>query len=396
MKVVKYIFPISHRFRAPFHDRVRMLLAERGVRYDVVYSPPFSENILKKDTVDIPWGKRVPVLSFLSGKAVYQCALHQIVKADLIVVQQENRLLLNYFFQILGRLVGVRVAFFGHGKNWKETETATLRGRFKRLWATRVDWWFAYTRGVADYLVSLGYPSHKITTFNNSIDTAALKSSLESVSEADIEQFRAELGIPSDAPVGLFVGGLYPLKRLSFLIKAAERIRTRVPDFHLVIAGDGPDRKIAEAASASHAWIHYLGAVFEENKAIALGTSDVFLIPGLVGLAVLDALTAGLPVLTTSVPYHSPEIAYLKNGTTGYVLEDSEDTASYAHQVASLLLDREKLRELSRNARLAAEEYSIENMADRFVSGVLGALENHGALRDSAAPSALKQASSGR
>jgi L-malate glycosyltransferase len=40
------------------------------------------------------------------------------------------------------------------------------------------------------------------------------------------------------------------------------------------------------------------------------------LMPGLVGLAVLDAFADGIPRVTTVIEYHSPEIEYLVPGRT--------------------------------------------------------------------------------
>lgn len=378
MKTVRYIFPVSFHYRDPFHQRLRSILAENDVDYQVVYCDPFGEYIERGDTVDIAWGLKVPLLSMFSGKALYQWALVPALKADLVIVQQENRLLLNYVLQILSRLGLSNVAYFGHGKNWQSSNEDSLSERFKRFWLTKVDWWFAYTAGVVDYVASRGFPRERITCFNNAIDSRQLRSLLAGVSAQDMDRFRAELGIAKTAQIGVFVGGLYPLKRLDFLVDAAARVREDIADFHLVIAGDGVDRAVAQRAAADHSWVHYLGPVFEGDKALVLKSASVFLIPGLVGLAVLDALTAGLPLVTTNLASHSPEIAYLEHGKTGYIVDDPDDVGVYARQVSALLSDPATLDRLSANAARAAEDYSIENMAQRFADGVLRALTSRG------------------
>jgi hypothetical protein len=40
--------------------------------------------------------------------------------------------------------------------------------------------------------------------------------------------------------------------------------------------------------------------------------SKLVLMPGLVGLAVLDASALEVPLVTTAVPYHTPELTTLK------------------------------------------------------------------------------------
>lgn len=65
----------------------------------------------------------------------------------------------------------------------------------------------------------------------------------------------------------------------------------------------------------------------------------VFLMPGLVGLAILDAGAAGLPLVTTDYPWHSPEIAYLDPGVNGLPIRLWRDPGAYVDAVAGLLAD---------------------------------------------------------
>jgi glycosyltransferase involved in cell wall biosynthesis len=64
---------------------------------------------------------------------------------------------------------------------------------------------------------------------------------------------RAELGIPADAPVVLFFGGVARLKGAHVLLRALPRVRREVPGLHVVIAGaEGPWSRslVARAARA--------------------------------------------------------------------------------------------------------------------------------------------------
>ncbi len=47
--------------------------------------------------------------------------------------------------------------------------------------------------------------------------------------------------------------------------------------------------------------------------------------PGAVGLAILDAFAAGLPMVTTHCRGHGPEIAYLRQNENGLMTEDTLD-----------------------------------------------------------------------
>ena len=96
--------------------------------------------------------------------------------------------------------------------------------------------------------------------------------------------------------------------------------------------------------------------------------------PGAVGLGILDAFAAGVPPVTTAVPYHGHEIAYVDDGRNGMVLPDWRSPESYARSVGALLDDATRLSLLRRGCVATAADLTIEAMADNFAGGVLAAL----------------------
>ena len=106
---------------------------------------------------------------------------------------------------------------------------------------------------------------------------------------------------------------------------------------------------------------------------VSLGKT--FLMPGLVGLAVLDSFAYGMPMVTTDYPYHSPEIDYLEDGLNGVIVKDAENPRAYADAVIRVLKDEPYRKGLKDGARKALKTYTIESMAERFAEGVIRALE---------------------
>ena len=149
-------------------------------------------------------------------------------------------------------------------------------------------------------------------------------------------------------------------------------MREAVPDFHLLVIGGGPDAGIAEAAAAELPWVHYAGERFGAEKTALASLGRVYLMPGLVGLGVLDSFAYGTPIVATDVPYHSPEIDYLRHGENGLIVAD--DVRTYAGAVTELLTDEAWRLQLRRGAEAALETFTIEAMARRFADGVLEAL----------------------
>jgi glycosyltransferase involved in cell wall biosynthesis len=202
----------------------------------------------------------------------------------------------------------------------------------------------------------------------------ALKAEIAAVSPADLEARRAALGL-TGRYVGIYVGGIYAQKRIDFLVEASRRIRAAVPDFELLVVGGGPDTPLVEAAAKTDPFIRFLGPRYGAEKTELAMLADVFLMPGLVGLAVLDSFGYGTPMVTTDYPFHSPEIDYLKDGVNGRIARPWQDVQAYADAVIELFQKPELRERLAANARAEAAQYSIEAMASRFADGVVRALE---------------------
>nr|WP_269142343.1 glycosyltransferase family 4 protein [Sphingomonas sp. IC-11] len=349
-----------------------MRLSAHGVDYTVIYCDPAEENVRKGDTVDIPWGTKVP-RSVLPGGLIYQQALRLALSCDLVIVQQENSLALNYLLNLASMVRAKKVGYFGHGRNFQSRDPNSGAERWKRFWATKVNWWFAYTDETHRHVASLGFPPERITVFNNAVDTSEVRTFIASVTPERLAARRDELGIKGEH-VGVFVGGLYEDKRLSFLVDAADQIRARVHDFELIVAGGGEQLSLMQDLAATRPWIKVLGPRFGADKVELMLLGQLFLMPGLVGLAVVDAGAASLPTVTTSFPYHSPEIAYVEHGVNGVIVPDWKNQQAYADAVVDLFADPARLAAMRGAAAQMAERLTIEAMADCFAEGVLKAL----------------------
>lgn len=381
--LVSFVTLILSHYRIPFHTRVREILAENGIDYRLIYSDPLGAAATKGDTVDLPWAVKVPVRRFRvpGGEVYWQSAAAPSRDAELTILSQENKLLFNYWALLRQAFTGAHVAFFGHGKNFQSRNPNGWKEKVKALIAVQVHWWFAYTPSVKKIVEGFGFPAERITINYNTIDVGSLSADLDSVTAEEIAAEKQRLGLQSDN-IAIYVGGMYHEKRLPFLIEAAERIRERVPDFQLLLVGSGFHAEIAAIAAQKCDFIHYLGPRFGRDKAVALKLAKAFVMPGLVGLAVMDSFAAGCPLVTTAFGFHSPEIEYLEDGVNGIVVKDADNVAAYADAVAELMLDDALQRRMAEGAMRAVSRYSIENMAQNFCHGVMAALNVEGTAVD--------------
>ena len=115
----------------------------------------------------------------------------------------------------------------------------------------------------------------------------------------------ARAGAAADSRTVLFFSRLHPVKRLELLLDAWPDIQLRAPDATLVIAGGGEAdyvRELRARAAALGPQVTFTGFVEGEQKNELLRDAAVFVLPSLhenFGIAVLEALAAGVPVVVT-------------------------------------------------------------------------------------------------
>jgi phosphatidylinositol alpha-1,6-mannosyltransferase len=163
------------------------------------------------------------------------------------------------------------------------------------------------------------------------------------------------------------------------LIRAAARLRDRVPDVVVAIAGSGRDRARLEGLVASTgAPVRLLGRVPDEILPGLYGAGDVFSMPcrnrwgGLeqegFGIVFVEAAAAGVPAVAGDSGGSAEAVAH---GETGLVVRRPDAPDQVADALAELLDDDTRRREMGRRARQRAEtEFSYDVLAARLRSGI--------------------------
>jgi len=371
---VLIVQPVVPHYRSKLYELLYQHLLQNGIELQVAYGTPNADQAAKHDLVDLPEsiGLKVKNYWFFGGKVLYQPIFWRMLSADLVIVLNANGYLLNYPLSVVALLGRPKLAYWVWWKKLR-TEEGSFTELLRRQITRAGQWWFAYTAGTRDYLLLDGMPSEQITVVNNSVDISGFRAALRAVTAAELHNFAEVNHLPIDAPIGVFCGGLYGDKRLEFLFEAVKLIHADRPDFHLLVLGDGVMRDLVQQATGSDHRIHYLGPSFGKEKALCFRLSKLFLCPGLVGLAILDAFTASIPMITTDIADHGPEFDYLNDGVNGLLIAD--EVRAYADAIVSLLSDEPRLKNLSSGAALSAQQYSIENMAEKFAEGIISCLK---------------------
>ncbi|MFC8226258.1 glycosyltransferase [Streptomyces sp. NPDC057287] len=208
--------------------------------------------------------------------------------------------------RIAARLAGTTAVSTEHSLGRAEIEgrpltrgTRELYLRTERLGAATV----AVSDTVAGRLRAWGVPAARIHTVPNGIDVAAFR-----FDAARRRSTRALLGLPEPAFVVGGVGRLVPGKRFDVLIRAVAAL----PGAWLVLAGDGPEKASLRALAArlgAAGRVRFLGECGAPGAAPGipevLSAVDTFVSASReesFGLAVVEALAAGLPVVHAACP----------------------------------------------------------------------------------------------
>ena len=357
-------------YRVPFFEQLHKDLSAHGVSLQLIFSPKTRESLLPGY---LPWALPAPIVWL--GPLGWQNVFPHVKGVSLVIAPQETKYAVLPLLMILRKWGGWKFAFWGHGKNFQAIHPNSFSERWKRFLSRRADWWFAYNNLSARVVRDLGFPANKITSVMNSINTSALIQARNAVTPAQQSDLREGLGFFSKN-IAIYTGGLYSQKRVSFLLQACRIIRKKIPDFEMIVIGRGPDEALVVETAKREPWLRYLGAKGDAEKAPYWSLANVCLMPGLVGLAVLDSLAFGVPMVTTACPYHSPEIDYLSHGKTGWICDSWQDPIQYADAVADLLRDSSRLNAMKLACRTEAGHYSIEKMSSIFCKGIMDCIGN--------------------
>jgi glycosyltransferase involved in cell wall biosynthesis len=165
-------------------------------------------------------------------------------------------------------------------------------------------------------------------------------------------------------PYVLFIGTIEPRKNLLRVIHAFEDIASQFPEHLLVLAGGlgwGFDPVLKSiAGSPIRERIRHLGYISEENKRVLLAGGDLLVYPSLYegfGLPVLEAMAAGIPVITSNVS-SLPEVV-----GSAALMVDPESVEQLAAAMALLLRNRELANKHAVLGLERARMFSWENTA---------------------------------
>jgi len=167
----------------------------------------------------------------------------------------------------------------------------------------------------------------------------------------------------TDRPVVLFVGRINEGKRLPILIEAIASLPEADRPV-LEIVGDGPAREAAESlAKEILPEARFLGSKYGAELDPIFARADLFVLPGLGGLAMQEAMAHGLPIVVADGDGTQEDLVRPGNGWN----VEPGNLADLRDTIADALSDPARLRAMGEASfRIVDEELNVDAMVDAF------------------------------
>jgi D-inositol-3-phosphate glycosyltransferase len=194
------------------------------------------------------------------------------------------------------------------------------------------------------------------------------------------EDARARIGLPPDHHMILFVGRIQPIKGIDTLIRAMALVLARRPALRervcLTLIGGAddatPDSEMARLKTLREELgigdlVTFLGSRDQDTLVDYYTAASMLVMPSYYesfGMVALEAMACGTPVIASDVGGLSLNVA---DGFNGYLV-DSGDVEELAYKITLLLTQDELRRHLGRQARLWAERFSWQIIADETLA----------------------------
>jgi glycosyltransferase involved in cell wall biosynthesis len=177
----------------------------------------------------------------------------------------------------------------------------------------------------------------------------------------DINVFLQEKNISWDLSI-LYVGVLYRLKGVHFLIEALKKIQSKHPQVKLVIVGEGPFKKELDdlIARLDVKNVEFTGRLFIEGVVEQMKKCTVLVLPSLsegLGRVLIEAAALGKPLIGSDTG-GIPDIVH--NGVNGFLFEPG-NVDELAEKLDLIFSDLEKAKVMgAKGKELVSAEYSTE------------------------------------
>ena len=300
--------------------------------------------------------------TILSGvlETYYQFGLKKILSnslPDIFVTNPNPRMLDSYFTTRYLRKKGVPCVALGIGTtDFWDQPFKKIRRWYRQTFLSQFDGFLCYGSKAAQQYADLGISADRIITVYNSV--VPRPSGPPRTRPTEFADGKAKV---------VTIGRLIASKGFDRLIHAAKIAADQGTNIEVWIVGDGPEKSnLEQLAAETKSPVKFLGRQTGDTLAETCFQSDLFVLPGLGGLAIQEAMAHALPVIVTQAD--GTELDLVREN--GWIVE-KENVKALASVLTDAISDPGKLRIKGEESfRIVQDEINLELMAQRFVAGI--------------------------
>ena len=237
-----------------------------------------------------------------------------------------------------------------------------------RRWRARVEQWFArginkivcVSESVAEHCRRHDFPAHKLVVIPNGVDL----SRFQNVTPADL----SSLGVPPGKRALLYVGRLDRQKGLDDLLRALPGVFEQLPEHHLLLVGEGPQRGELQRLTAKLSLrdrVHFAG-VRDDVPAIMTAAELIVLPSRWEGMpnVVLEAMAAGKPIVAS----RAEGVCELLGDAADAQTFAFGDAAGLQRILVQFAQNPQLAADVAKRNRIRAQDFELSAMIEQYAA----------------------------
>lgn len=236
------------------------------------------------------------------------------------------------------------------------------------------DAYVAYGTLSKQLLIERGAEMDRIFIAYNTVDTLFFSEEVSRL-RAEKASLKKELGLGNEKVI-LYVGRLVALKGLFHLLQAFREVKKEMRDSTLHIVGSGElEEELRKFVGDNNIQdVFFYGFIQKEDLPKTYAVADLFIFPTLGdiwGLVLNEAMSAGLPIITTSAAGASVDL--IENN--GFIVPPG-DAKALSDKIIEVLSVERLREEMSRKSFEKIKDFTIKKSAKGFIDAIDCVLKN--------------------
>lgn len=194
--------------------------------------------------------------------------------------------------------------------------------------------------------------------------------------------YQTEFHKQTERPIIIAAGRLTAVKGFDLLIRSWSMLESRYPEWSVLVAGEGEDRRQLESAAAQEGLkrIHFIGNVAPIEDLYK--KAAFFVLPSRnegFGMVLIEAMHFALPAVSYACASGPKEI--VRDGVNGFLIEKG-NVIEFASKMELFIKNEQLRRQMGEKAAKSIRRYERDKILDRWVKLLRAVYDREGSGKD--------------